>query len=197
MTSRGLTRVARYISAVFNAPFAAAFTFGSLAIASGALDWPTVFSIALTFATAIPVASIYVLTWKGVIPDVYASERGSRTYPFLLAVISYAAGFSLLVFVGAPAIVSALMLCYMVNTVLVTLITLVWKISIHTSGIAGPAAALGTAFGPLGFLFLVLVIPVGWARVELKSHPLLQVGAGAALALLLTFVELQVYLPRL
>lgn len=197
MPSGESASVARYISMTLNPPFIAAFTFAVLVAAEGSPNWDLVLLIAMLFAAVVPVASIYLLVRMGVIPDVDASERKTRVFPFIAAVASYTVGFSLLVAVGAPALISALMLCYLVNTIIVTFITLGWKISIHASGIAGPAAALGTAFGPVGFLFLLLVIPVGWARVTLKAHSILQVGAGAILAVLLTFLELRAYIPLL
>ncbi len=89
------------------------------------------------------------------------------------------------------------MLCYLVNTIVMTVITLVWKISIHATGVAGPAPAFGVVFGPVGYLFLLLLIPVGWARMTLKAHTLPQVVAGAVLAVTLTFLELSLYMRLL
>jgi len=39
-----------------------------------------------------------------------------------------------------------------------------------------------------------VVIPVGWARVELKAHTKMQVTAGAILSGLLTWVQMSFYL---
>ena len=144
-----------------------------------------------------PIAVLYLLAKMKFIPDIYASDRRSRTLPFLAAVAGYGVGSVLLVLTDAPPLISALMLCYAVNTAVMTLITLVWKISIHASGVAGPAVAFGSAFGLAGYLFLLLVIPVGWSRLALKAHSVSQVAAGALIAIVLTYYELGVYLPVL
>jgi membrane-associated phospholipid phosphatase len=193
----GSMRSARLISAVLNAPLIAAITFTVLVAVDGSTSWPTLLFITVLYSAVVPIAILYFLARMKVIPDMYASDQGSRTLPFLAAVASYGAGFVLLLSVGAPPLISALMLCYMVNTTIMTLITLVWKISIHASGVAGPAAAFGFALGPVGYLFLLLIIPVGWARVTLGAHSPVQVAAGALIAVTLTFFELGICVPFL
>ena len=41
-------------------------------------------------------------------------------------------------------------------------------------------------------LFL-MVIPVAWARMELKSHDLKQIAAGAVLSTMLTWIQMSFY----
>jgi membrane-associated phospholipid phosphatase len=197
MSSSGSVKLAKIISAALNAPLVAAVTFAVLAATEDTPSWPTVLFISVLFAAVLPVAELYALAKKKFIPDVYASDRRSRTLPLSAAVVGYGVGFALLMTIDAPPLVSALMLCYLVNTVVMTFINLFWKISIHATGVAGPAAAFGSAFGPPGYLFLLTVIPVGWARVTLKAHSPFQVAGGALLAILLTSLELAVYVPRL
>jgi membrane-associated phospholipid phosphatase len=45
-------------------------------------------------------------------------------------------------------------------------------------------------------LFLV-VVPVAWARVELKAHTKMQVAVGAVLSCLLTWLQMSFYLHRI
>jgi membrane-associated phospholipid phosphatase len=74
------------------------------------------------------------------------------------------------------------------------LITFKWKISIHASGITSPFTALVYLLGGVMLPLLLVVIPVGWARVELKAHTKMQVTAGAILSGLLTWVQMSFYL---
>jgi membrane-associated phospholipid phosphatase len=76
-------------------------------------------------------------------------------------------------------------------------ITLKWKISIHASGITGPFTALVYLLGAVMLPLLLVVIPVAWARVELKAHTIMQVTVGAVLSCALTWVQMSFYLHRL
>ena len=93
----------------------------------------------------------------------------------------------------APTIIIALMLCYACNTVIMLLITLRWKISIHASGVAGPATALVYSMGVWAAAFFILLVPVGWARVQLKAHTPWQVFAGALVTAIATWLQLKIY----
>ncbi len=85
------------------------------------------------------------------------------------------------------------MCCYASNTLLVMLVAKWWKISVHTTGIAGPLVALAYAFGPVVHSFFLLIIVIGVARVHLKRHTVLQVLVGGALGLLLTYLQFHIF----
>jgi membrane-associated phospholipid phosphatase len=61
------------------------------------------------------------------------------------------------------------------------LVTLRWKISLHTGVAAGSVAILALLFGPALLGLAVVVGLVGWARVRLCDHTAAQAAAGAAL----------------
>jgi membrane-associated phospholipid phosphatase len=83
------------------------------------------------------------------------------------------------------------------NGLVLLIITLKWKISIHASGITSPVTALvyllGTRMLPL-FLFF---IPVAWARLELKAHTKFQLTAGAIISSILTWLQMAFYVNYL
>jgi membrane-associated phospholipid phosphatase len=60
-----------------------------------------------------------------------------------------------------------------------------------------PFTALVYLLGGVMLPLLLVVIPVAWARVELKAHTRLQVTAGAILSGLLTWVQMSLYLHRI
>jgi membrane-associated phospholipid phosphatase len=140
---------------------------------------------------------MYQLTKRGLISDFNVSERQERTKPFVGAAASYLAGGAALLFLKAPTIIIALMLCYACNTVIMLLITLRWKISIHASGIAGPTTALVYGIGTWTAVFFILLIPVGWARMQLKAHTPWQILAGALVTAIATWLQLRIYLSIL
>jgi membrane-associated phospholipid phosphatase len=60
-------------------------------------------------------------------------------------------------------------------------VTLWWKLSLHTAAAAGTVAVLVVTFGPALVLAVPMVGLVAWARVRLGDHTPAQTLAGAAL----------------
>jgi len=58
----------------------------------------------------------------------------------------------------------------------------------------GPFAALLYLLGVVAAPLLLMIIPVAWARVELKAHTVMQVVAGAVLSGVLTWVQMSFYM---
>jgi membrane-associated phospholipid phosphatase len=73
------------------------------------------------------------------------------------------------------------------------IITLVWKISIHVSGITAAATFLVYHLGAGMLPFFMLLFPVGWARIRLKAHSLAQVVGGALLTMVLVILQLIIF----
>ena len=186
-------KLANFISAAMNAPLIAILTFVPLIITSNSQNMGTLMVITTFFGAILPLSSTYYLVRKGIIPDIYASDRSSRTDPFLWAMVSYLTGVTILLWVNAPFVITALMACYFVNALIMLCITLYWKISIHAVGVMGPVTALVWELGTKMMPFLLLIIPLAWARVELKAHDKKQVAAGAILSSLLTWFQMIFY----
>ena len=105
-------------------------------------------------------------------------DRADRPVLFVIAILSYLAGFVVLRYLQAPFIFNALMFAYFANTILAALITrYLTKVSIHTWGITGPSVAILYSLGAVGFLLmLILAIVVGSTRVKLGYHSTGQVA---------------------
>jgi membrane-associated phospholipid phosphatase len=186
-------QAAEVISHAFNPPIVAAFAFPLMLLVTKSHSFFFQVALSTVFGTLMPLAILFGLMRKRIIPDFFASRRESRTIPFLGAIASYIAGTVALFFAKAPVLVIALMLCYVVNSLIMMSVTLRWKISIHASGIAGPATALAYALGPWALPFFLLLLPVGWARIKLKAHTLTQVLVGALLTVATTWLQVVVY----
>ena len=186
-------RLATFISAAMNAPLIAILTFLPLILTQRHDNPNLIIAITTLFGAVLPLSSTYYLVRKGIIPDIYASDRSTRTEPFLWAMASYLMGVTALLWYNAPFAVTALMACYFVNAIVMLMITLSWKISIHMVGVMGPLTALmfqlGTKIAPL----MLLLLPVAWARLELKAHNKKQIAAGAVVSSLLTWVQMVFY----
>ena len=186
-------KIAKFISAAMNAPLIAILTFVPLILSQRHESQMFLIGITTLFGAILPLSSTYYLVRKGIIPDIYASDRASRTEPFLWAMASYLLGVTALLYLEAPFAVTALMACYFVNAITMLLITLSWKISIHAVGVTGPITALVFQLGTQMIPFFLLMLPVAWARIELKAHNARQVIAGAVLSTILTWFQMAFY----
>jgi membrane-associated phospholipid phosphatase len=149
--------------------------------------------ISLIFASALPMAII--LLWaKKLNTDSDISNREDRFTPLIVGIISYFIGFLVLLTLGFDDFLTALLLCYSINTGVILLITTKWKISVHTTGLSGPVAALILLLGPIGALFGILYPILIWSRVLLKKHTLAQAIAGGVQGFFLTVLEMYLFI---
>lgn len=188
-------RAAKIVTHVLNPAVIAAFTFLVLLYPRNIVS--PQFVTSLIFGTFIPLAMIILLSKRGLISDFYVSEKKERTTPFAGAISSYLAGGLTLWLLRASPIVTALMLCYAGNTIVMMCITRRWKISVHASGIAGPTTVLLEGLGACASIFFALLIPVAWARIRLKAHTPTQILAGALVTIAATWIQLRIYLAVL
>jgi membrane-associated phospholipid phosphatase len=191
LESRGY---AELISFVFNPPIVAAPAFLYLILLQTPVNSPTLAVISVMFGALVPLSIVYGLSKLRIIPDLWASQLETRAIPFTGAIFSYLLGSAALAIENSPAIITALMLCYVGNTVIMMLISLKWKISVHASGVAGPVTALIYVLGVVALALLFLIVPVGWARIRLQAHTIAQVAAGALLTVVATWIQMGVYL---
>jgi len=189
-------KAAVVVTHMFNPLVVAAFTFFLLLSALNVASALFV-GVCLMFGTFVPLAIMYLLSKRGLISDFFVSEKTERAKPFAGAILSYLAGSLTLYLLKAPPIITALMLCYAGNTLVMMLITRRWKISVHASGIAGPTTVLIESLGGWASIFFAFLIPVAWARMRLKAHTPTQIVAGALVTIAATWVQLRIYLAVL
>jgi membrane-associated phospholipid phosphatase len=185
---------AEAISSILNAPLVTLYAFAILIFVLNPPSALLLFAVSAFFGSFLPILIVFSMMKTGVIPDFFASVRRTRTKPFVGVITSYLIGLVALALLHAPRSLVALMACYIVNSLVMLAITQFWKISIHASGVAGPATFLIHQHGAYMLPFLALLLPVGWARIKLKAHSVNQVAAGALLTIILTLVQAEFYL---
>jgi membrane-associated phospholipid phosphatase len=137
------------------------------------------------FAVLMPLSILIIWARRTHAHDLDVPGMADRSQPLLVASVSYFIGTVVLLLIRAPPLTTAVMLGYSAGTLVIFLINLRWKISIHTMGIAGPTAVFLFVFGPWGVLLGLLLPPVIWSRVYLKKHTIAQALAGGLVGFLL------------
>ena len=185
--------LAKAVTLLMNAPLLAVATFVYIYLTDASRPSPEVLVTAVLFSGVLPVSIIFYQRRSSMVTEMMVNERDERTKPFLGAISSYALGTFALVYLEAPVSMVYLMACYLVNSFFMMMITLRYKISIHASGVAGPAIFLVHQYGVRLWPLTLAMVVVGWARLELKMHTLGQVAWGVLVTVLLTLTQLELY----
>ena len=156
-------------------------------IGLGLLSAP--FSILLCFFcfAFFPFLSVLYVYRKNV-GDLYVSKRKARTPFFLIAITSYS--FAAVIFlVTTTKIMYLLALGYTLVSIILMVVNLFWKVSVHCAGVTGPIFSLIFVFGINALPLSLIVGLVGWSRIKLKNHTFAQTFVGTLIALTVGLVE--------
>ena len=180
--------LAKYISVLLH-PFICATISFLLLISDSTISFTKfLVTASITFSATViaPATQVLIMKHRGRTVSMDIPERETRIAPFFIGVCFYGIALLLLWIIGSPKPVLILMWAYVFNTIVATIITKYWKISIHGMAMGGPIAALGMAISPQFFWCIPLVFPMTYSRVKLKAHTPTQVFAGFILGFLLT-----------
>lgn len=150
--------------------------------------------VALLFAAGLPTIVIKRGMRAGTVGDRHVGNRHQRIPVLAFAVASVAGGLALLAAAGAPGPVIALDIAMLTTVTILTLITLAWKISLHSAGSSAAVTVLIITFGPAMAALYLLVGLTTWSRIVLRDHTPAQVIAGTlagAATAALTFLPLR------
>lgn len=147
------------------------------------------------FCAVLPL--LFLLAWVrwGGVDDRHLVRRSQRLKPMLSALVVVFVGVAVLIRVGAPSEVSASVIAMLAGLSAITLVTTVWKASIHLAVSAGAVAVLYLILGG-GALWLTPVLVIGgWARVRAGRHSVAQAIAGAVIGAAVGYVVYGAALP--
>jgi membrane-associated phospholipid phosphatase len=137
--------------------------------------------LAATFCGLVPsgivLAGVHRQRWT----DRHLRVRQQRPTPFLAAIASVLAGLAMLLALDAPRQLVALVVAMLAGLAATLVVTLWWKLSVHTAAAGGTVAILALVFGPALTLAVPAVALVAWSRVRLGDHTPAQTLAGSAL----------------
>lgn len=149
--------------------------------------------VAIVFVTGLPFAGILVLTRRGTVTDHHVGERRQRAPILLGTLVSIAVGILILRLMDAPIQLMLMIACTVLGLVLVLIVNLFWKLSVHAAVAVVFAIAAVVLSGPWGLIAAVVPLAVGWSRVVLGAHTLAQVLCGFAAGLLVGLVYIAGY----
>lgn len=150
-------------------------------------DFLLYLGVTFIFSTLIPFLNVYIAVKKKKITDIHVAVREERVEPFVVAILSIAAGTFVLHLLGAPREVVILGMVMLLNGLIFFVITLYWKISMHSSILAGVLMSLMVLVSfryVTGFLLFPILI---WARMRRHRHNIYQGLAATMLAVLGTY----------
>ena len=124
--------------------------------------------------------------------DRHVGARRHRLVVMSFIIASVAVGIALLVALGAPRPITALIVSMLTTLAALMAVTPVWKISVHSAVSSGSVLLIALACGWWALALYPLVALVGWSRVALRDHTRNQVLAGALVGAL---VATATYLP--
>jgi hypothetical protein len=187
-------RLARLVTEVLAPANVGALTFLLIAWHStptilDALRWGL---LTVLFTIALPFAFILWGVRRQRFTDHHIRLREQRPQALAVGIASGLVGLLLLVVLGAPRELIALVVAMATGLFIALFITFFWKMSIHVASVAGAIVILVLVFGLRFALLAPVVLLVGWARVELSDHTPRQVTAGALIGAIVAASVFQV-----
>ena len=157
--------------------------------------------IVIFFVTfVIPAISIGTLRLSNIISDLTLTNKKQRFTPFLFVRCFY--GITSYMFYTKVNVNSLFYLILAITTgllLLLTIITVYWKISIHGAGIGGVLGFILAinflhyipSFAPIMAISIVIAGLVIYARLSVNAHTPLQVYAGLVIGLIVCYTSLK------
>jgi len=141
--------------------------------------------LAAVFSAVIPFGVIWLGVRRGQLTDHHIGKREQRRKPLLLGLGSVLIGLTLLIALGAPSDLVATIVVIFGVVLILTVVNMFWKLSGHAAVASGTASVLVIVFGPALLATFVIVVAVGWSRVQLRAHTPTQVVTGTIAGILI------------
>lgn len=188
-------RIARHVSnilapATISVPMILLVAFYKASSIASALLYA---GITLFFLSIGPFTYILIGVRLGKLSDVDVSRRSERAGPFIFGLISVCLGWFALVLVHAPFPLVSTVIVTAISGLVMMIITLWWKISLHAGSLGAAATILTALYGEVMLPTFALLVLVSWSRVVLRRHTLGQVVAGSLLSIVLAATILKMF----
>lgn len=184
--------LADFLSWTISPVVVAPVVYGIIVLIGYADDPRNVAYLTVLFAasTFVPMLLIYGLKKIGKVSDYNMTFREQRFLPLLVLTGVNVLGYEFMQQLHAPRLLTGILLFNAVNTVLILLVTLQWKISIHLFTLTSCIALLFLVLGHPALWLFALVPLLMWSRIHLKAHNFMQTLVGAIIGFAIMFAEL-------
>jgi membrane-associated phospholipid phosphatase len=145
---------------------------------SSPIEFVSWFLLVVVIGIAPPVGFLIYRIRSGKIQDWFITNRVERKAISLVTLVSALTLVVIISLLQGPRLLLAFSLVSFFISLLISLITLYWKVSVHTNSITTFTLILIFLYGPVYSFSLLLVPLVGWARWELGKHTFSQVTGG-------------------
>lgn len=133
------------------------------------------------FSMIAPLAFLIWQVRRGDVTDLDVHFRQQRKWSLLVTIAGFVLSWIVMRVGGAPPVLLMMAGMGVVQWLAIYLITLRWKISVHSTAASGVVLFMVWSFGTT-YAPIALVIPlVAWSRVKLRRHTPAQVFAGILL----------------
>ncbi|MBI5356069.1 hypothetical protein HZB78_00455 [Candidatus Collierbacteria bacterium] len=188
MSRKQKTMLAVFISRLFDPAWMIP---GMLAAAAGwsllnGLRWRFIVILLLIDGLIPFLYFVHLLSTKE-ISDWDTTKREQRIKLYAFTLVCHSTGVIMAWLLG-KIMLAKILLIFLVLAAVFTLITLIWKISIHTGVVSAAVIFLSFLFGRNWLWLFLIVALVAWARITMKKHTLLQAVAGAAVGAGIIFI---------
>ncbi len=175
-----INKFAKIISDVLNPVFGGIFVVGllMLRIIPNPVDAMKWLGITVIITSAPTLLYVLYLVHTGYLVDIYMPEQDKRLKPILAILGWLVVSMGILRWLGAPQAMLLMLIAVIAQIALLGIITPIWKISFHSAAIMAVAIIIALLPNKLAWVLLLLVPVVGWARVRLRRHTVMQVLAG-------------------
>ena len=178
---------AKIISNIFN-PFVVTvilLVLLSLKAGNGLRDTVSWLSITVAISVIPELIIVYLLIHFKKLDSFFSNPREQRTIVYILASVLGAVDCALLWYFKGPELLAVIFTAGLIGVIVFMAVNYFWKISLHTAFVAASLTALIIEYGA-NAAWAALVLPlVGWSRIILKQHNVLQVVTGGAVAVLI------------
>lgn len=177
-------RAARVLSQVLSPVVIAVLVLWLVGDAVGTLTGWLWLGLYLLVGVGLPTGYVVWLTKTGRVTDFDLRRRDQRIKPFMLSLACMLLMWALLWLGDAPTAIRSLVTIGIVQGLALFVITLVWKISLHTAGVATFSVLACFTHGLVALPLLLLIPLVAWSRLCLRRHTLLQTVCGGLVGVL-------------
>ena len=181
---------------IFNAPTLFAY---ELAARYGSLKG-VILLLAFINMTVVPVALMPLLRYRNIISSYSMNTRSDRIIPMAIGSLMYLITTIIFYSFQIPEIIKSFVLASTIISILILLITLKWKISIHSAGLGSLVAIVMALslrmYADLTAIWIPLIFVAGLvmsARMYLHSHKPSQTYAGFALGFLVIWFVMVIF----